>query len=109
MIYVAAPYSDPDLEVRKARYRAACAYVASLIGDGLHPISPVVHCHPIAQRHDLPGNWEFWRRYDLSLLRRCDEMHVLMLPGWEESIGVTAEIEAAELMAIPVRFEIPPP
>jgi hypothetical protein len=37
-------------------------------------------------------------------LRRCDEVVVLMLDGWERSEGVQAEIRIAEALGKPVRY-----
>jgi len=49
-------------------------------------------------------DWQFWQRHDLAFLAFCDEMVVLKLPGWEESIGVRAEIAAARTLGKPVTF-----
>ncbi len=68
--------------------------------------SPIAHTHPIAA-YDLPGDWAFWRRYDRAMLQRCDELAVLQLDGWEESIGVQAEIAIAKDLNLPVRFITP--
>jgi hypothetical protein len=45
--------------------------------------SPISHTHPIALEGDLPLGWEYWKAYDEKMLSICDEMVVLMLPGWE--------------------------
>ena len=105
MIYIANPYSDPDPDpaVRQARYRAACLATAELLRHGLKVFSPVVHSHPLAEL-GLPGNWSFWQRIDEDMLVRCNELVVLMLDGWRESRGVTAEIELAHGHEIPVRY-----
>lgn len=38
------------------------------------------------------------------MLTRCDEVVVLMLPGWETSVGVRDEIAVARELGKPVRF-----
>jgi hypothetical protein len=70
---------------------------------GMHVFSPIAHTHPIAA-HGLPGDWDFWQTYDRLMLSRCDELAVLCLPGWRESVGVRAEIDIATRLGLPARF-----
>ena len=42
----------------------------------------------------------WWYEYDVGWLPHCDELVVLMLPGWAESKGVRIEVEAAEALGI---------
>ncbi len=106
MIYLASPYSHPDPAVREQRFRAACRAAVALLRAGHLVFSPITHSHPLAQ-HGLPGNWQFWERYDREFLERCDEVVVLMLPGWKESVGVQAEIRIAGELGKPVRYLAP--
>lgn len=106
MIYLATPYSHPDPAVREQRFRAACQAAVALLHAGHVVFSPITHSHPLAQ-HGLPGNWHFWERYDRALLERCDEVVVLMLDGWENSVGVQAEIRIARELGKPVRYLAP--
>jgi len=94
VIYVANPYTGTSYE-RNQRFLAVEKYTAHLIRNGKTAISPIVHNHVLAFRHELPHDFGFWQNYCLSLLFACDEMHVLMLDGWEESVGVEGEIEEA--------------
>ena len=55
---------------------------------------PVAHGHPIAQ-HGLPTEWSYWERTNRRFLEMCDELIVVALNGWEESVGVQAEIRIA--------------
>jgi hypothetical protein len=61
----------------------------------------------VISRYGLPLDWEFWRRHDLKYLGLCDEVIVLTLPGWCESIGIQAEIAAARAMGKRVTFMEP--
>jgi nucleoside 2-deoxyribosyltransferase len=103
MIYLASPYSHPDPAVREQRFREACRAAAELLRDGHAVISPIAHSHPLTQ-HGLPGDWEFWEHYDRELIARCDEVVVLMLDGWHESVGVQAEIRIAQQLGKRVRY-----
>ena len=103
-MYLASPYSHPDPAVRQARYRAACQATAELMRHGLNVLSPIIHSHPLAEL-GLPTNWDFWQQIDQGhCLLRCDELLVLMLDGWRESRGVTAEIELAHAHEIRVSY-----
>lgn len=103
MIYVASPYTHPDESVRNARFRAVCRTAAQLMRQGHVVFAPIVHGHPLVE-HGLPVEWPFWERFDREHLRRCDELVVLMLDGWRESVGVAAEIRSAEELGKPIRY-----
>lgn len=68
--------------------------------------SPIVHGHPLVG-HGLPTDWPFWERFDREHLRRCDELVVLTLDGWRESVGVAAEIRIAGELGTPVHYLAP--
>lgn len=106
VIYLANPYSHEDPEVRRGRARAAARYAGQLMNDGQVVYSPITHCHPIAELIDLPKGWDFWKRFDTEMIRRCDEMIVLCLEGWRESRGVQAEIRIAEEMGLPISYVV---
>lgn len=92
MIYVASPYSHMDYVVRDMRYQETQSYVATLFEKKLWAFSPIVHCHALAHAFDLPTDAEYWKEYNLHMLARADELHVLQLTGWAESEGVRNEI-----------------
>lgn len=106
MIYLASPYSHPDPAVREQRYQAACQATAALLRAGELVFSPIVHSHPLVA-FDLPTAWGFWESIDRAYLERCDEVVVLMLNGWEASVGVRAEIGIARALGKPVRVLAP--
>lgn len=106
VLYLASPYSHPDPAVREQRFQAACAATARLLREGHHVYSPVVHGHPLV-RYGLSADWSFWERHDRQHLERCDEVMVLTLDGWQESIGVQAELRHASVLGKPVRYVEP--
>jgi hypothetical protein len=106
VIYLACPYSHPDPAVRQERFREACRVAAAMIRTGEVVFSPVIHNHPLVE-HGLPSDWEFWDRFDRVCLERCDEIVVLMLDGWEASVGVQAELAITRGLGKPVRFLAP--
>lgn len=106
MIYLASPYSHPDAMIRRQRFHAACRVAANLLASGMAVFSPIVHGHPLV-RHGLPTDWSFWERFDRDHITRCDEVVVLMLDGWRDSVGVAAEIRIAGELGKPVRYLAP--
>lgn len=102
LVYLASPYTHPDLRVRIARFEAAALASAEIIKAGLNVFSPIVHSHPLTV-HGLNGDWRTWQEIDHDWIRRCDELWVLELHGWARSVGVKAEIEYATEIGRPVR------
>ena len=103
MIYLASPYSDPDQTVRELRFHANVRAAAKLLRQGEAVFSPVVHGHPLSKQC-LPTDWSFWKSIDLTFLHACSEVVVLMLDGWDQSVGVSEEIAIAERAGKPVRY-----
>jgi hypothetical protein len=104
MKYLAIPYTDPNPEVMCSRFELANRTAAELMKQGLLIYSPISHSHPIAQ-YGLPLDWEYWQHYDKEILSICDELIVIMANGWEKSKGVSAEIETAITMNIPITYK----
>jgi hypothetical protein len=101
--YLASPYSHPDPAVRQARFEAACRATVELARVGEVVISPVVQSHPLVA-YGLPTGWEYWEWFDWEVLARCDQLAVLRLEGWQNSVGVKAEVAIAGELGLPVRY-----
>lgn len=112
MIYLALPYTKAGCPENSAlnrvakglRYAKAIDYAAKLFKKGEMVFCPVIHCHPIAINYNLPGDYEFWKAYNLYFLMYSRELHVLKLDGWADSVGVADEIKIANKYQIPVTF-----
>lgn len=105
MIYLASPYTHPDPFVMEWRYLMALRRMVEHLREGQHVYGPIVHNHELRRFGNLPPTWEFWQVYDFDMLCRCDKLEVLMLPGWQQSVGVTAEVRRAAELHIPVTYE----
>lgn len=86
------------------RYRENAKLVSNLLHEGHFVYSPVVHCHPVAVAYGLPRDFQFWKDYNYHMLMRADELMVLCLRGWKESIGVAQEIEWATSWNLPIEY-----
>ena len=103
MIYLASPFTHVDPLVRQQRFDSACRAAAILIGRGKTVFSPISHSYGICA-HGVPHDWRFWQRHDRRYLEVCDEVVVLMLDGWQESVGIQAEVAIAREFGKPVTF-----
>lgn len=99
VIYIAGPYrgatsskvNENIFEARRAGIRA--------IAVGWSPIIP--HCNTARFEVAMPKvSDEFWLEATLELMRRCDA--VLMVEGWQSSIGATNEHDEAKRLGMPV-------
>lgn len=104
--YLASPYTHADAEIRRRRYEAACQKAAELMLAGKTIFCPIAHSHPIAEQ--MPEgkaiDGEFWKRQDQPYIEMCDELIVLMLPGWAKSSGIAHEVMVATERRIPIRY-----
>lgn len=98
LIYLASPYTGNEEE----NFEKVTIAAGHFVKQGLIIFSPITHFHPIAKKTSLPTGWEFWERLDRAYLSVSSELYVLMLPGWRESKGVTAEIKIAREKGIPI-------
>jgi len=103
MIYLASPYSNPDHTVREARYCATRDYVFQLaFAEKRFIFSPIVYAHRAALELDMPTNAAAWSLMNEQAQREATELWILPLEGWEESIGVQAEMKFAQSIGQPV-------
>lgn len=103
MMYLAAPYSDPDPERVARRMERVTLIDGILLLKGLVTVSPLAKHYGLAQTQ-LPSDWEFWKQYSETLLARCDVLGVITMDGWDTSSGVQGEIAFARENNIPIVF-----
>lgn len=95
LVYVSAPYTHSDSAVIEKRMQVVSEYQAFRAYQGILTVSPLEK-HFILKYRDLPGDYAFWGNLSKCMLRRCDKVHVLTMPGWEQSVGVQDEIRLAK-------------
>jgi len=104
MIYVGSPYTHHSSIVMDERARDVAKYTARLIGQGKLAYSPIAHGHMINGYLKEDPGWEYWKEHDIWMLVRCIQFHVLCLDGWEESVGLKAEIQVASNRLMPIEY-----
>jgi hypothetical protein len=95
LVYLASPYTHAEAAVRQRRYELALCAARLAMSHGMSVYSPVVYGHTLGT-----GDWGYWMRHCLSILRQCSLLVVLRLPDWESSRGVAIEVEAAQELGI---------
>lgn len=86
------------------RYLHTSLAVAYLLREGVWVYSPIVHCHELAKRGNLPREASFWREYNFHMLARSEEMLILRIEGYLDSIGIEEERTEARRLMIPWRY-----
>lgn len=105
LIYIASPYTSPDERVRYENYLIVTKIAGDLVSRGAVAVSPITYGHILAEHTKMPTDWDFWMDFCLVLLSKCDEILVCnTMVGWEESRGVTAEIEFAKKKGIKIKY-----
>lgn len=110
MIYLASPYSahtpdgSRDDEKEHRNYIEACVAVGLIMQTGELVYSPIVHWHIVDKMFKGKIGYEDYLAADCEMIKRCDELHVLKIEGWERSNGVRLEIEYAEAYRKPVKY-----
>lgn len=109
MIYIASPYSHEDYEVRNRRFIGVREYAWSLMSQGHQCFSPIVYGHYYDRQFEPRLSHGYWMNFCEHFLPSCVEMHVLMLSGWDTSLGISLELKLAGTYAIPVIYAEPLP
>lgn len=108
LVYLASPYMHPSPKMRELRAQQAMEFYARLRAAGYIVYCPIAHSHEASEymaAHGLPVmDSEWWREENEAFLEHCDLLIVLCLDGWEQSKGVTREIEFAEKRGMRVLF-----
>lgn len=96
VVYVAGRFSAPDQWQRARNVRAAENLAFAVAEAGAMPLNP------LANTANFFGTLrdEFWYEGTLELMHRCDA--VILVPGWEGSKGVAAELKEAKRLGMKV-------
>lgn len=106
-LYVGSPYSHPDPAVMEQRFQAVRDFTVEIARSGTPVYSPILHWHPAACCYELPRDAVFWQEQNFALLRASRALMVLMLPGWEDSIGLRLEIQECGRISKPAFYSQP--
>jgi hypothetical protein len=102
VIYLAGPYSASHRADIRHNVEIAHRFAEKIWRWGYTCLSPISNT---AWMDNAEMQWEDWMDGDFVMLERCDA--IVMLPGWSNSRGATAERQHAIDMGIPV-YEVYP-
>lgn len=107
MIYLASPYTADTREKEEKNYLSVLRFMGKIMTNRLTNNtvwSPIVHNHMFSVFYELPKDHLFWRERNHDFIRRCDELWIACIDGWEKSEGVLDEIKFARTCDIPVKY-----
>lgn len=112
IVYLACPYSHPDMAVRVDRFEASAHAAAELIRRGMFVYSPITMTHPIdlvlAEEGGSMGS-DYWCDFDEAFMKVCAEMYILVAEGWESSKGIAREVRSFEAARKPISLLVREP
>jgi len=106
-IFISAPHGHPDVSVIYDRMKRLRAIVAQYVINGHLVLAPNLHFHELTQEYSLPLDWDYWKDNCYAMMQNAYQVDVIMLEGWEKSVGVKAEIEYAKTLNILVNYVDP--
>lgn len=106
LCYLATPYTKwDDLD---AAANEAARINASLVQDGIRAFSPIVLGHQLAVIGGLPPREaNLWIEFCAPYVDACDALIVAHMRGWDESVGIAAEVRAFAEAGKPI-FDLDP-
>ena len=108
LTYLATPYSHADVMVRIERYSIVTKVAANLMRSGELIYSPISHTHHMAVWHGLPTDFGYWEEHCKAFLSASHKLIVLQQKGWQDSVGVRAEMVLAWEMGLTIEhMEVP--
>lgn len=102
--YLAIAYSGVEADSFKHSIEAVSIYAKT----DIVVYSPIAHCHPVAQEHELPTGYAFWKENAYGMIRGATALDILLPEGWTittaDSKGVKSEARYAHGRGLPVRI-----
>lgn len=95
LIYLASPFTHKSKWIMKLRWAIITALGAKLVSLGYHIFGPITESHAYDEFGVGQHGWDFWQAHDHLMIEKCDELWVVKMKGWKESLGVNAEIAYA--------------
>jgi hypothetical protein len=109
IIYLGLPYMHDDEVVMDFRADISDIVAADLANRGFNVFAPISAWHHISKKYGLPGEWEYWKDFDESFIKICSKVLIIILEGWRQSVGVTAEIDLSKKYNLEVGYIDPTP
>ncbi|NIA67764.1 DUF1937 family protein [Pelagibius litoralis] len=102
--YLATPYSKYPHGL-EAAFQEASKAAALLVRAGVKVFSPIAHTHPVAV-HGLidPLDHDVWLPADKPLMDSATGLIVVKMETWEDSYGISVEIQEFKAAGKPISY-----
>ena len=110
IVYLACPYTHPDLKVREQRWHLATKAAVHLARLDFVVYSPITMTHPMDVLMNEDGGTlgsDYWVRFDEAFMEHCSMMYILTVDGWFESRGIKRETHFFRSRLRPVEYLSP--
>lgn len=105
-VYLGSPYSKYALGHDVAAYVVSVS-ATQLMARGMRVYCPIAHGHFVSKHGKLPKTWEFWKEQCRPMIDAASSLVVLMMDGWQESVGLIYEIGEFERAGKPIVYVDP--
>lgn len=93
LVYLATPYSQYLGGIELA-FIDASKLAATIMRAGINIFCPIAHTHPLAIYGNInPLDHDLWMKVDYPFMEKSDSVLVGKLHGWNESTGVSHELD----------------
>lgn len=103
--YMMSPYSDSQSTVKTSRFLENARLLNYFTSVRIPVLSTISHSHP-ATLFGSDGGWEYWEKLDKTLMEGSKSLLLVLMQGWDKSIGVKHELEHGETLHIPLNILI---
>lgn len=107
--YLALPYTHKDKKIMDFRAKVSDFIFAELCKEGRVVYAPISSCHHIAITHGLPTHYKFWKEVCETFVRASYKLIIVLLPEWEKSVGLMAELTLAQKLGLEIEWLNPEP
>lgn len=102
LIYLGSPYTKYSWGIDQAAHDVGLI-TGRLMARGLSVFSPIVHAHYVALASGIePLDHDFWMKIDTAFMKKSDALLVCQMSGWDESHGVSLEMEYFDWVQKPI-------
>jgi hypothetical protein len=104
LIFISSPYTHEDPVVVEKNFVQVAKLSAHLTSKGYVTFSPIVYGHTLLSFRKMDADWETWKSFCLTFLKKSEEIWVYKMDGWNRSRGVAEEIEFAIKNNITIKY-----
>lgn len=109
-VYLASPFSHKSKLMMKARFEEINKIAADLHLKYPHAFICPITCSATLKKYQpklIGTDFAYWAARDLKFIDTSEELWVVTMESWQDSVGVTAEIQHAKATNKPVFYVDP--